>query len=407
MLGIGIELRRRGYDVVVSIAEPYAALATEAGLRVNIAIDSAAFDRLVGGDDVWHPFVGARRVFQWAAEDFAPTHLRLIQSEYRPGRTVLVSHPLDFASRIFRETNPLPLIDVHLAPSMLRTPTDYPRMTNRWYELRRPAPLVRLAYWMVDRLLVDPVTAPSINRLREQLASTAGGRADTPRPVRRVLDRWWLSPDAILAMYPPWFAPAVARDFPVVHHCGFPLVDNFGGRTDDAGEIRTGEIVFTSGTAHRHGTEFFAAAAKACQTLGRPGLLLTSHTPQLPADLPDNVRSETYVPLSRHLQHAAAIVHHGGIGTTAAGLAAGVPQLILPMAFDQFDNARHLSRLGVGRSATGPPTMASSLACLIGEADYRTNAVDIAANFPLAVPAVTLAVNAIETHTLRSTSFDP
>jgi UDP:flavonoid glycosyltransferase YjiC (YdhE family) len=41
------------------------------------------------------------------------------------------------------------------------------------------------------------------------------------------------------------------------------------------------------------------------------------------------------------------VVHHGGVGTAAQGLAAGVPQLIMPMAHDQPDQAQRLKRLGV------------------------------------------------------------
>jgi hypothetical protein len=48
------------------------------------------------------------------------------------------------------------------------------------------------------------------------------------------------------------------------------------------------------------------------------------------------------------LPHCAAIVHHGGVGTLAQGLAAGVPQLVMPMGFDQPDNATRSSALGVG-----------------------------------------------------------
>ena len=41
-------------------------------------------------------------------------------------------------------------------------------------------------------------------------------------------------------------------------------------------------------------------------------------------------------------------MHHGGIGSTAQGLAAGVPQLLMPLAHDQFDNAARLKQFGVG-----------------------------------------------------------
>jgi UDP:flavonoid glycosyltransferase YjiC (YdhE family) len=43
-------------------------------------------------------------------------------------------------------------------------------------------------------------------------------------------------------------------------------------------------------------------------------------------------------------------VHSGGVGTTAQALLAGAPTLIVPFAFDQFDNADHALRLGTSRT---------------------------------------------------------
>lgn len=60
------------------------------------------------------------------------------------------------------------------------------------------------------------------------------------------------------------------------------------------------------------------------------------------------MRHVDYVPFSALLPRAAAIVHHGGIGTTAHALAAGIPQLVVPRIYDQPDNAGHVRRLGVG-----------------------------------------------------------
>ena len=42
------------------------------------------------------------------------------------------------------------------------------------------------------------------------------------------------------------------------------------------------------------------------------------------------------------------IVHSGGIGTTAQALRSGHPQVVVPFAFDQFDNAERIARLGCG-----------------------------------------------------------
>jgi UDP:flavonoid glycosyltransferase YjiC (YdhE family) len=42
------------------------------------------------------------------------------------------------------------------------------------------------------------------------------------------------------------------------------------------------------------------------------------------------------VPHAAHLPHCCAVMHHGGAGTTSAALAAGCPQLVCPLHFDQF-----------------------------------------------------------------------
>jgi UDP:flavonoid glycosyltransferase YjiC (YdhE family) len=114
-----------------------------------------------------------------------------------------------------------------------------------------------------------------------------------------------------------------------------------------------------------------------CQLLQRRGILLTRYREQLPASLPETVRCFGFVPMGQLLPHCAAMVHHGGIGTTAQGLAAGTPQLIMPMAFDQPDNAARAVRLGVARAiaprAFRPRTAARRLAELLESPDSIRN----------------------------------
>jgi rhamnosyltransferase subunit B len=95
-----------------------------------------------------------------------------------------------------------------------------------------------------------------------------------------------------------------------------------------------------------------ARALDACTALGVRAVVVTPYTGQLPAQLPASVYHADYVPFDLLLPKLAAVVHHGGIGTLAQGLAAGVPQLIAPHAHDQFDNAAQLARLGAGASAS-------------------------------------------------------
>jgi rhamnosyltransferase subunit B len=70
----------------------------------------------------------------------------------------------------------------------------------------------------------------------------------------------------------------------------------------------------------------------------------------VPDRLPDSVTYLPYAPFAQLFPRASLVVHHGGLGTAAYALAAGVPQVSVPRWGDQFDNANRLERLGVGRS---------------------------------------------------------
>jgi rhamnosyltransferase subunit B len=105
--------------------------------------------------------------------------------------------------------------------------------------------------------------------------------------------------------------------------------------------------VFTPGSTLVDGLSYYTAAAGALNSLGRRGIFLASQSTTLPRLTP-NILARSYVPLSRLLPRASALVHHGGIGTASQAFAAGIPQLITPFAHDQFDNASRVEHLGCG-----------------------------------------------------------
>ena len=63
-----------------------------------------------------------------------------------------------------------------------------------------------------------------------------------------------------------------------------------------------------------------------------------------------NIHVSNYEPFSKLFPRGAVIVHQCGIGTTGQALASGRPQILVPFAHDQPDNARRLVELGVGIS---------------------------------------------------------
>jgi rhamnosyltransferase subunit B len=158
--------------------------------------------------------------------------------------------------------------------------------------------------------------------------------------------------DMVLALFPDWFGPP-QPDWPTnTRVVGFPLWDSdvaaqLSGEALDFLAAGPPPIEFSPGSANRAAHAFFTAAAEACERLGQRGILLTKYDHQLPKRMPASVRHFGFVPLSKLLPRTAAIVHHGGIGSCAQGLAAGVPHLVQPMSYDQFDNSRRLVQLGV------------------------------------------------------------
>ncbi len=66
------------------------------------------------------------------------------------------------------------------------------------------------------------------------------------------------------------------------------------------------------------------------------------------ADLPNTVYQLDYAPYGWLFPQMAAVVHHGGSGTTGFGFWAGVPTVLVPFLFDQFYWGRRIEALGVG-----------------------------------------------------------
>ena len=132
-------------------------------------------------------------------------------------------------------------------------------------------------------------------------------------------------------------------------------------------------------------TAFFTNAIEAARRLEHRALLVTGQDPaQYDASIaaaklrPGTIKVMRYLPYSEAFPHAAVNVHQGGVGTLAQGLAAGRPQLITPVGFDQPDNARRVERLGLSKSIafqkSTSDAMAGALREILSSPSYASNA---------------------------------
>ncbi|MEO6810491.1 MAG: glycosyltransferase [Isosphaeraceae bacterium] len=371
-VGLGSALRDRGHRVTVLTNSHFGPLIGRAELDFVALGSEDDYQQAISDPKLWEPIEGFKRVVEWGIlRQMRPVY-ELIAERYLPGETVVLAQATAFGARIAQEALGVPLVTVNLQPALLRSVVEPPALPGYALVRRLPRAGRRLFYWFGDRLIVDPLLTKGVDAFRAELG--------LPR-VRRFLDRWWFSPQRVLGLFPDWFAPPQPDWPPQVELTGFPLFDERGlepvpvevNEFLDRGDP---PIVFTPGTAMAYGHEFFKAAVGACQRLNRRGILLTRFADQVPTPLPEGVRHVSYVPFSQLLPRASALVHHGGIGTSAQALAAGIPQLIMPMAHDQPDNAARLTRLGVGRAlrpqAFHAPAVADALSALLGSSDVAS-----------------------------------
>jgi UDP:flavonoid glycosyltransferase YjiC (YdhE family) len=344
-MAISLEMRRRGHDVTL-MANPYFRRLVESHGIDFVPIGSEAEHiRTYERPDFWRPFEGTRTLGRHMAELLGPQY-DAIEARHVPGETLLVASGAVFAARCAHDALRIPLATIILQPAVVPSAYETPIVAGFPSGLSRlprflKAPGIRAMEAFGDRLF----RVKELNAFRSDRGLP---------PVRRVIRDWWLSPQLAVCLFPDWFAPR-QPDWPdQIRHTGFPMADLKKEQQTLPADVATfldgGDppIVFTPGSAMMHGQAFVSALVEACRALGRRGMLLSPHGADWLGPPTDQFAHFDYVPFSLVLPRAAALVHHGGVGTLAQALRAGIPHLVMPMLVDQPDNAARLRRLGVG-----------------------------------------------------------
>lgn len=396
-LALGLELKRRGHDPVIATAEAYRRDVEGAGLafapvRPNLnREDLATFERAL--DRVKGPEVIIRElVMPHVGESYEDLELAAA------GADLLLSHSLTYAAPVLAEKKNLIWLSVVLQPLMFLSAEDPSVLAPApWLAALRPlGPAVNRALFLLIKLAASRWGEP-VRALRQELGLPRG-----ENPVFAGQH----SPYGTLALFSPLYGPP-QLDWPEnALACGFPFLDSdIGGKGLDpklAAFLGAGTppVVFTLGSAAvMIAGEFFRNAVAAVKGHGVRAILLAGPFAKELTDLPNGVEAYESAPYHALFPRCAAVVHSGGIGTTAQALRAGVPQMIVPFAHDQFDNAARIVRLGVGEALDGRnPTgreLAATLSRLLDDDDIKREAAHIGAAIR-AENGVLLACDAIE-----------
>jgi rhamnosyltransferase subunit B len=340
-VGLGLKLRERGHRVTLAASQQYEILAKKHGLDFRALHSEKDNHELFSHPDFWHPIKTAAVGAAWGLKRIE-RHYSILREACLEEKTVLIANPGVLGAMLVHEKHGIPWGNFILQPWLIPS-VDAPSVmiglpVPRW----GPAFVVQLYFRFIE-VAGDVLIGPKFNKLRASLQLP---------PIRRILKRW-LSPQLIIGGFPAWYAQP-QPDWPrQIRLAGFPMFDG-AKNAEVPPEVEkfcragTAPIAVTFGTEMMHAKRLFQEAIEACRLLGRRAMILTKYKDQLPAPLPEEVLHCSFAPFAKLFPMCAAVVHHGGIGTTSQALAAGVPQLILPFAFDQADNATRVKGMGAG-----------------------------------------------------------
>ena len=385
-VAIALELKKRGHRPVFATSEIYREKLDALGLEMHpTPPDLPNYDRpeevarMVA--DLTDRMRGSVRVFTHLVNP----HLRGMYdalAEATRGADLLVTHVLSLAGPPLVEKTGIRWVSTVLAPISLFSNYEPPVFPNApWvYHVLKLHPSLSRALMRVARWKFDQLAAP-LYGLRAELGLKRGGN-----PMLEGQH----SPRMVLALFSSVIAERQPDWPPNTRVTGFPFYD----RRDRAGDsegldpaivefLAAGEppVVFTLGSSAIWVAEdFYRESVEAARAAGVRALLLIGDERNRPAGLPEGVAAFDYAPYGELLPRARAVVHQGGIGTTAQGLRAGIPSLVVPFSHDQFDNGARVARVGAGRvlprSKYNAASAARELRAMLADGSYTTRAAE-------------------------------
>lgn len=371
-MALGAALARRGHEVRLYGNGYFQRHAEERGLHFTATSEAAEYEAFLNSPAATDPKEGMRLVAAGVMARVEASY-QVMAQDVLPGETIAIASTFAFAPRLLAETHGIPVAVIHLSPSVLRSEFCAPRFSPLGHMAALPRFVKRFIWRTMDSKFMDPLYTVPFNQIRQRLGLS---------PVNRMFHQWLHQADAALCMAPEWFS-ARQPDWPAqLEMTGFPLAEHGESEPLPAGltnfiDAGAAPVVITAGTANAVSHASFSAALGACRLLGMRAIVVTADRKQLPPDLPDGVIHAVYAPFATLLPRASAFIHHGGIGSVSQALRAGVPQLIQPMAFDQFDNASRVLQLGVGSEILprhfAPERVARTLKALLADASVAAS----------------------------------
>jgi len=350
-------VRSRGLDFFPVDGNPRGILETDAGSRW---LDTGR-----------NPLGFVRGLLQ-VIEPLMVTVMQQCMRACQDADAILVSLLGFYAGYHIAERMKVPLFLAYYLPV---SPTRAFPSTVLWFDLPLGGPLNRFSHYLAGQLFWHPLRAP-LNRVRQELLDLP------PLPfwgiAREIFEERW----PILYGYSPTVLPRPAEWGPRIHVTGYWFLDRsdeWQPPADLVDFLQAGPPPVSIGFGSMNTRDPEATTSLVLEAVARArqrAVLLTGWGGLTQADLPDEVFKIEAVPHDWLFPQVAAVVHHGGAGTTAAALWAGVPSVIIPFFADQPFWGWRVCKLGaaprpIPRRRLTARRLADAIQAAVGDRDMR------------------------------------
>jgi vancomycin aglycone glucosyltransferase len=336
ILALALELRTLGHQARLCVAPNFKAWIESYGLEcIPIGPD---LKQLTGASGQGKPVMPSKEQLQQLAVMAVRGQFQVIAEAARGCDLIVAAGALQIATRSIAEAQNIPYVFAAYCPAVLPS-SKYPPPKTGGHHSYSLSEAENERLWKENAAEFDERFGATLNEERAKMGLG---------PVEGVqehifTDRPWLAADPTLA---PAFPPA-----------GMEVVQTGAWLYSDPEELPQDlEDFLASGAPPIYlgfgsmwaSQQTGQALIEAVRALGFRSILSQGWANLIPSDAGDDCFSIGDVNHSKLLPRVAAVIHHGGAGTTTAAARAGRSQVIIPHSYDQFYWAHRVQQLGVG-----------------------------------------------------------
>ena len=337
LVALALELRALGHRARLCVAPNFKEWIESYGLEC--APIGPDLKKLTGGSVPGKPVLPSQEQLQQLAVQMVRGQFQVVAEAARGCDLVVAAGALQIATRSIAEVQKIPYVFAAYCPAILPSPHYPPPKTGGHYSYSLPETENQLL-WTKNEEEFNQFGAT----LNEERAKVGLGPVTNVQP-HIFTDRPWLAADAAIA-------PAFPRAGMEVVQTGAWILSDQTALPDDLENFLAGGAppIYLGFGSMRASDQTGRVLIEAARALGLRSILSQGWANLTPSDMGNDCLSIGDVNHEKLFPRVAAIVHHGGSGTTTAATRAGRAQVIIPHNYDQFYWAHRVHQLGVGVS---------------------------------------------------------